>query len=248
MKRSRWWLALVCVVGGCHGGNNNNGMGTGPALKANIGLDVAHIVGFAVGGGGASARLAPGDRFANADGGTTTTSQLYAIDDQGNLVTTTIVTDTSGDGGTTTSTMNSVPVGIVDTPQFVVFEMDRFYLDAPGDMAGGNMGGGQSLCFNVFMRKSDGALFCDFTKNFGVSHGGGPGGNGFDYDGTGDNIFAADGIRAPPRRRHRRDAAVDDHLRRDDDRPGPRSVHRQCRRGRARLLPFTERRPEAACA
>lgn len=189
MKPSRALLLVAAyALAGCHdNGNHNGGSGPGAQLKTNIGLDLAHVVGFAVGGGGPAARREPGWLPEDADGGATTTTQhLYAIDDQGNLVITTIVTVGDADGGTSMTTMmNAVPVGIVDTPLYVVFEMDNLYLDTPADM------GTQLPCFNVFMRKSDGALFCDFTVD-GVSHGGGPGASGFDYDTSGNDVFVAD--------------------------------------------------------
>src|SRR5438270_12553349 len=98
----RWLGMLVCIVAGCSDGNHGGGGGGsggfgggggGTQLKPTIGLDLAHIVGFAVGAGGAASRLAPEALPEELDGGTTTSRmQLYAIDDQGNLVTTTIVT------------------------------------------------------------------------------------------------------------------------------------------------------------
>ena len=165
MKRMMGLAVCVCLLAACKsngggggGGGNGGGNGGGSAtLKSNIGLDVAHIVGFAVGSGGpaASRRLGTSGAWSDdADGGTSiSTAHLYAIDDQGNLTVTTVLTTDNGDGGTSmTTSMNDVPSAIYDTPLYVLFTYDNLYVSDATSMS-------QKSC-HVLMRKSDGALFC----------------------------------------------------------------------------------------
>ena len=164
----RMILAAICalVVGGCGGGNGNADGGNGntdggggnggsgmPTLKSNI--DVSHVVGFALSGSGPAASRA----WPEADGGgfTPSMSTLYAIDDQGHLIVTTLTTysgEGAFDGGTfdlsTTGMSTSVtPKAIYDTPKYVLFSFDSL-----------SIGGGD--CRSVILRKSDGALYCGF--------------------------------------------------------------------------------------
>ncbi|MGZ3405238.1 MAG: hypothetical protein ACXVAN_02260 [Polyangia bacterium] len=145
----RVWVLLVAVsaIAGCgnHNNNGNNDGGGGSAtLKSNIGLDLAHVVGFAISGGGPAASRA----WANVDGGPgPTTSTLYAVDDHGNLVVTSVVTDTVGDGGTSSTSTSVKPTGIFDTARYVYFTFENLQVATGGSC-------------QVILRKSDGALFC----------------------------------------------------------------------------------------
>src|SRR5437868_99027 len=132
---NKWCRLIVCacLVGGCNGKDNPGG--GGGSLKANIGLDLPHIVGFALSDGTAAAsRVWP----EATDGGVTSMSTLYAIDDQGNLVGTSI---------TTSTTMTLTPRAIYNTARYVLFGFDNLMFGTTG-------------CNYVILRKSDGALYC----------------------------------------------------------------------------------------
>ena len=168
-------LLGVLALGGCGSdGNNNDGGGGGggggggagaPTLKSNIGLDLTHIVGFAISAGPPAARRWPDA----TDGGVSSdTATLYAIDDQGNLIVTSVTTfsgDGSFDGGTfdlsmVTNSASEKPTAIYDTPKYVVFGYFGLNVSVDGD------GGYTNLsCGGVILRKSDGALFCLPTVN-----------------------------------------------------------------------------------
>jgi len=138
MRSSFAWVVVVLSACG-----HDLGGGGKTSLKATIGLDLPHIVGFAL-SGGPSARLADG---ASVDA----TQQLYAIDDQGNLIITTLTTSPDGDAGTTTT--SAVPSAIFDTQKYTVFRFGNLHLDSSGD--------GQGIdCGAIIMRKTDGALYC----------------------------------------------------------------------------------------
>src|SRR3954466_10061416 len=146
-------LLATTAIGCGHDKNNNldgggGSGGTGGAtLKSNIGIDLAHVVGFAISGGGPAAAR---EAWANADGGISThTATLYAIDDQGNLVVTHVTTstgDSSFDLSTVTTSATEKPTHIFDTAKYVYFTFDNLQV------------GGNSC--QVMLRKSDGALFC----------------------------------------------------------------------------------------
>lgn len=147
----RLYLGIICalMVGGCGDNNNRNDGGGGGGLTLKASLDVSHVVGFALSSSGPAASRAWPE--ANDGGVTASMSTLYAIDDQGNLVITTLTTY-SGDGGgadlSTTGMSTSVaPNAIYDTPKYVLFSFANLTID------NGN-------CDYVILRKSDGALYC----------------------------------------------------------------------------------------
>lgn len=140
-------LCALAVVG-C-GDNHGNGGGGGGATMLKPSLDVSHVVGFALSAPGVGARGVWPDAV---DGGVgSTMSTLYAIDDQGNLVVTTLTTYSGGGAGadlsSTTMTSSIAPNAIYDTPKYVLFGFDNLVID-----------GGE--CGYVILRKSDGALYC----------------------------------------------------------------------------------------
>src|SRR5512142_2986395 len=111
----RWW-PLATFVLGCGGGGG--GGGNGPAkLKAS--LDLTHTIGFAI-----SNAASPREAYAvpaGTDAGTCTPSTLFALQDDGTMVVTT-VTET-GNGGTTmctTSTASETASALFDTSKYVV--------------------------------------------------------------------------------------------------------------------------------
>jgi hypothetical protein len=143
-------------------GGSGGGGGGGVTLKPNIGLDLTHIVGFAIAGGS----LSPSRRHpALLDAGAgSTASTLYAIDDQGNFIATTVVDtfeNTGGDGGmivdagSTTTSSSTMPTAVFDTPKYELFAFGALQITLNGD--GGFV---DITCSGVIMRKSDGALFC----------------------------------------------------------------------------------------
>ena len=169
--RIRLVLALMAAAAfvGCgdHGNNNDGGGGSGgsgggtTSLKPTIGLDLSHIVGFAISGGPPVRPAWPDQAM---DGGVTSSaSTLYAIDDQGNLVVTHVTTfsgDGSFDGGTfdlstVTTFAQEKPAAVHDTPKYVLFGFFGLRVSVNGD--GGYV---DTDCSGVIMRKSDGALFC----------------------------------------------------------------------------------------
>jgi hypothetical protein len=143
-------VALLCI--GCgDDGNHNNGGSSHTQIKPQLDVDLAHVIGFAI-ADTPSPRLAP----AAEDAGTCNPSTLYAVEDSGALVVTTVTeTVTDDDAGTTqcnTSMMTERATKVIDTPKYVV--IDYF----PFQVGGGDAG--MTTCGGVILRKSDGALFC----------------------------------------------------------------------------------------
>lgn len=177
-------IGAICIaaLAGCHS-NNNTGDGGGgfggggggggsggvATLKPTIGLDLAHITGFAITGGVAARRVWPEQA---SDGGVTSMmSTLYAVDDQGNFIETTLTSfssdgtidsdlGTSFDLSTTTRMRSVTPTAIFNTPKHVVFQFHMqpltIYVNGPAPLKN---------CTAVIMRKTDGGLFC-FDGNF----------------------------------------------------------------------------------
>jgi hypothetical protein len=138
-------ITIFVLFAGC-----GEGPRSAPALKPNIGLDLSHIVGFAI-----SAPIARRIWSASAPDGATTQT-LYAIDDKGNLVVTTVTTFDPNMSTTTTS--SEQPLGMWNTTKYVLFAYS-------GVMTAGPQG---VQCPGVLLRKSDGALFC-YTESLEAS-------------------------------------------------------------------------------
>lgn len=158
MKQAVWLVgAFAAAACGSDGGGDG---GSEPALKAS--LDLTGVIGFAISGGGSQRGARPDDP---------TTSTLYAITEDGELVITTVMTDGSGDAGTSTTTEE--PLGIYDTPKYVVFAYRGVQAPPPDGQ------GPPETCSGVILRKSDGALYCYSASSVTEVH----------ADGSGDALF-----------------------------------------------------------
>jgi hypothetical protein len=146
-------LVLTCAATACgdDGSHNNGGGSSQTQLKPHLGIDLAHVIGFAV-ADTPSPRIGPAD----VDAGTCNPSTLYAVEDSGALVVTTVTeTVIDGDAGTTecnTSMVTERATNVIDTSKYVV--IDYF----PFQLGGGDAG--MTTCGGVILRKSDGALYC----------------------------------------------------------------------------------------
>lgn len=154
-------LAGTMLLIGC--GKGNGGSSGPPLLKPNIGVDLSHVVGFAISAPGTGARRIVPEQ---SDGGATMTRTLYAIDDKGNLVVTTVTN--FGTDMSTSTTSSEVPLGVWNTTKYVLFAYS-------GVMTAGSP---PVVCPGVLLRKSDGALFCyrqSLEASQAIVHDGGAG-------------------------------------------------------------------------
>jgi hypothetical protein len=136
------WLGAVLGCGGGHTGDDGP-----PGLKANLGVDLSRVAGFAI----APPKMMAANFRGEPAAPPASTNTLYAMGTDGTLTSVTVTTDATGDGGTTTSTAS--PVAIFDTAKYTFFPYAAFSCST-----------GTPPIENsdpvVALRKSDGALFC----------------------------------------------------------------------------------------
>src|SRR5258708_37592587 len=149
-------LGLAACGGGDHGGSGKT------VLKADIGLDLSHVIGFAIADTTSMRACMP--------------STLYAVMDDGSMVITTVTEQSGGSGSgsatCTTGMMTERATSIFDTPMYDV-------IGYSGGFDVTNADASHTQCYGVILRKSDGALFC--LTAFGAAD--------FKADGTGQMLL-----------------------------------------------------------